>query len=56
MKGFIIGFILSGLATLTVFAPIGLHIVTSGGVRGQVPVPGFDLLPMLAISIVLGVF
>lgn len=54
MKGFIIGFILSGFATLTVYAPVGLHIVTSGGVRGQAPVISFDLLPMLTLSIVLG--
>lgn len=55
MKGFIIGFILSGFSTLVVFAPLGLHIVTSGGVRGQAPVTGLDLLPMLATSIFLGV-
>ena len=55
MKGFIIGFILSGFSTLVVFAPLGLHIVTSGGVRGQAPVTGLDLLPMLATSIALGV-
>ena len=54
MKGFIMGFILSSLATLTVFAPVGLHIVTSGGVRGQFPFSGIDLLPMLTTSIVLG--
>jgi hypothetical protein len=54
MEGFIMGFILSGLATLGVFAPVGLHIVTSGGVRGQVPFFSIDLLPMLATSMVLG--
>jgi hypothetical protein len=54
MEGFITGFILSGLATLTVFAPVGLHIMTSGGVRGQVPFFGIDLLPMLTASILLG--
>jgi hypothetical protein len=54
MEGFIMGFILSGLATLAVFAPVGLHIVTSGGVRGQVPFFSMDLLPMLATSMVLG--
>lgn len=54
MKGFIVGFALSGLATLTVYAPVGLHIVTSGGVRGQVPFLSLDLLPMLTISMVLG--
>ncbi len=54
LKGFFVGFALSGLATLTVFAPVGLYIVTSGGVRGEVPFLGLELLPMLAISIVLG--
>jgi hypothetical protein len=54
IKGFFVGFVLSGLATLAVYAPVALHIVTSGGVRGQVPFLGLDLLPMVAISIVLG--
>jgi hypothetical protein len=54
VKGFIIGFILSGFATLAVFAPLGLHIVTSGGIRGLVPFSSLELLPMLTISIILG--
>jgi hypothetical protein len=54
LKGFFIGFALSGLATLILFAPLGLYIVTSGGVRGEVPFLGLELLPMLGISIVLG--
>lgn len=54
LKGFFVGFALSGLATLIVFAPVGLYIVTSGGVRGEVPFLGLELLPMLAISIALG--
>ena len=54
MKGFIIGFALSGLATLAVYIPVGFYVVTSGGVRGEVPFLGLDLLPMLAISIVIG--
>lgn len=55
MKGFIVGFVLSGFATAVVFAPVGLHIVSSGGVRGQAPVSGPGLLPMLAISLALGI-
>jgi hypothetical protein len=54
MKGFLIGLAFSGLATIAVDAPVALHIITSGGVRGQVPFLNLDLLPMLAISIVLG--
>ena len=54
LKGFFIGFALSGLATLIVFAPLGLYIVTSGGVRGEVPFLGLELLPMLGISILFG--
>jgi hypothetical protein len=53
-KGFIIGFIVSGFATLAVFAPLGLHIVTSGGILGPAPFLSLDLLPTLIISIVLG--
>jgi len=37
-----------------VFAPVGLYIVTSDGVGGQVPFLGLELLPMLVVSIVLG--
>lgn len=54
LKGFIIGMILSGFATLAVYAPVGLHIITSGGVRGPVPLSSIDLIPMLIISVVLG--
>jgi hypothetical protein len=54
MKGFLVGFALAGLATLSVYAPIALYFISSGGVRGQVSFPSFDLLPMLALSMVLG--
>jgi hypothetical protein len=54
LKGFVIGFVLSGLATAAVYAPVGFHIVTSGGVRGEVPPLSFGLLPMVAISTVVG--
>ena len=54
LTGFLAGFAYSGLATVAVYFPVGLYIVTSGGVRGGVPFLGLDLLPMVAISIVLG--
>jgi hypothetical protein len=54
MKGFLIGMILCGLATLAVFVPLGLYIVSSGGIRGLAPPFSLGLLPMLAISIVIG--
>ena len=54
LKGFIIGFVLSGLATAAVYAPVGFHIVTSGGVRGELPPLSFGLLPMALISTVVG--
>lgn len=54
LKGFIVGFILSGIASLVLYAPVALYIVTSGGVRGEVSSMGLSLLPMLAISTVLG--
>jgi hypothetical protein len=54
MKGFIVGFALSGLATLAVYAPVALYIVTSGGVRGEFLFLSLDLLPMVAISIAFG--
>lgn len=54
MKGFIVGFILCGLAVMTVYAPVGIYIATSGAVRGQVPYLGLDLPSMLTISIALG--
>jgi hypothetical protein len=54
LKGFFIGFALSGLAVLTVYAPMVAYFVTNGEVRGSVPTGGFDLIPMLTISMVLG--
>ena len=54
LVGFLAGFALSGLATVAVYFPVGLYIVTSGGVRGEVPFLGLDFLPMVAISTVLG--
>ena len=54
LTGFLVGFALSGLATVAVYFPVGLYIVTSGGVRGAVPFFGLDLLPMVAISTVVG--
>jgi hypothetical protein len=54
MKGFLIGFILAGLATIAVFAPVAIHIVTSGGVLGQVPGLGYNLFSMVALSIMIG--
>lgn len=54
LKGFIIGFILAGFATLAVFIPVGLYIMTSGGISGPAPFSNLDLLPMLTISIVIG--
>lgn len=54
MKGFIVGFALSGVATFAVYAPVALYIITSGGVRGAVPFLGLDLLQMFAVSAVLG--
>ena len=54
MKGFLVGFALAGLATIAVYLPVALYFISSGGVRGQAPFPSFDLLPMLALSIVLG--
>jgi hypothetical protein len=54
LTGFIIGFIFAGLATLAVFVPIALHLITSGGVLGPIPAFSFDPLLMLAISIMIG--
>jgi hypothetical protein len=54
LKGFLVGFILSGLATLAVYAPVAAYIVTSGGVQGEVPSLGLELLPMLTISTIVG--
>jgi hypothetical protein len=46
--------VLSGFATLAVYAPVGLHVITSGGVSIPIPLPSIELLPMLAISTVIG--
>ncbi len=52
--GFFVGFVLSGLATLALYFPVGVYVVTTGGVRGQVPFLGLDLLTMFSISLVIG--
>jgi len=54
LTGFIVGFAFSGLATLAIYAPIGIYIISTGGVRDAVPFLGVELLPMFAISVVLG--
>ncbi len=54
LTGFIVGFIFSGLATLAVYAPVGIYIISTGGVRSAVPFLGIELLPMFTISFVLG--
>ncbi len=54
MTGFIVGFIGCGLATMGLFAPVALHIITSGGVQGTTGLPSIGLLPMFAVSLVIG--
>jgi len=54
LTGFIVGFVFSGLATLAIYAPVGIYIVSTGGVRDAVPFLGLELLPMFTISVVLG--
>ncbi len=54
LTGFLVGFVLSGIATVTLYFPVGLYIVTSGGVRGEVPFLGLDLPSMTAISLIVG--
>ncbi len=54
VSGFFVGFVLSGLATLALYFPVGVYVVTTGGVRGQVPFLGLDLLSMFSISLVIG--
>jgi hypothetical protein len=54
LKGFIVGMVLSGFATLAVYVPVGLHVITSGGVSIPIPLPSIELLPMLAISTIIG--
>jgi hypothetical protein len=54
MTGFLVGFVLSGLATLALYFPVGAYIVTSGGIPGQVPFLGLDLITMLTISTIIG--
>ncbi len=54
LTGFMVGFLFAGLSTLAVFAPVGLYLITSGGVLGPIPVFRVDFLSMLALSIVIG--
>ncbi len=54
LMGFLVGYVLSGIATVTLYFPVGLYIVTSGGVRGEVPLLGLNLPSMTAISLIVG--
>lgn len=54
LKGFFIGFLANGFSTLAVFAPVTLYVVTSGGIRGSVPLPSLSLTAMLPITIIIG--
>lgn len=54
MKGFFVGFILCGLATLAIYAPVALYVITNGGVKGSFLSFSVDLLPMFAISVAVG--
>ncbi|MCL4436777.1 MAG: hypothetical protein M1503_12165 [Thaumarchaeota archaeon] len=53
-KGFIIGFIIGGIFALATFVPIGLTIISTGGIRGPAPPFTFDLTIALPISILIG--
>ncbi len=54
MKGLLLGFILSGVTTLAVYFPVGLYVVSTGGIRDQVPFLGLDLSTMFAASTAIG--
>lgn len=56
MKGFIIGFVLSGIATFAVYFPVALYILGTVGSAQQSPVFGLGLPLALSISMVLGSF
>ncbi len=52
--GFIIGFIIGGVAALATFIPIMFSIISTGGIRGPTPISTFDLTIALPITILIG--
>ncbi len=53
--GFIIGFVLGGIAALATFAPIMLNIITTGGIRGPAaPFPPISLTVALPATLLIG--
>lgn len=52
--GFIIGFIIGGVAALATFAPIMFSIISTGGIRGPAPISAFDLTIALPVTIIIG--
>lgn len=53
-KGFLIGFLAGGVSTLAIFAPIALHLISSGGIQGSAPIPPISLNITLPITLLIG--
>ncbi len=53
MKGYVMGFVLAGLATLAVSLPVVLHMILGSGEESELS-QVFALAPMLSASLVLG--
>jgi len=54
LGGFLLGFLAGGTIALVIFAPIALHLILSGGIRGSTPILGFGLGTMIPITIAIG--
>lgn len=54
MGGFLLGLLAGAGATLAIFAPIALTLITGGGIRGQSPLPAIGLAITIPITMIVG--
>ncbi|MGQ9513838.1 MAG: hypothetical protein ACUVTL_02120 [Thermoproteota archaeon] len=54
--GFLMSFLLGGLATIPIFLPTALYMISSGGVQGIPPTTTFSFAAIFSITIIIGLF
>jgi len=53
-KGLLIGFLAGGASALAIFAPMALHLISLGGIRGQALIPPLGFTITLPVTIIIG--
>ncbi|MFQ6135419.1 MAG: hypothetical protein ACE5KU_06385, partial [Nitrososphaerales archaeon] len=52
--GFLISFLVGGVSALAIFAPVALHLISSGEIRDSSPIPTLGLTITLPATIMIG--